>query len=752
MEKKCYSLSILLSVMLFGAVGLVLFSSCASTGTGYGRGGEPEIEQQAREIYVEWQECRRSMDIDGYMALFWDDAVTVFGAPDGDADIFRGYAEVRENIEFVFERFGVYMPGHVYPPAEYRFDEINGVGELLLTLEDPYYKQALRFEERKGEVKIAEHWTFYRFFWEPELGELAAWADEAGNQNGILNEEEQIELYIATYRVLYEPHEVDTPLAEFFDWNFDGFVGELENDIARRVLLRNRFRRIDRFFPELARHRLPPHDRSDVNMHDGNWIHAAVNGPEGFFPTGLIEHEDHRLADMNADGLICPLDYEFYQDIILRAAAVNPAPILYNREMPAFIDDIYRWADQDFNGEVSDDELGQAGFELFDTVVWPGGVAAWTPIARFFDRNRDSALSESELEWALVFITDFLLPKAIEEEVVVWDWDTHSKTRFKFDTDGSPALSEEEREELRSFILDFDVEFEDQEEADTTEWRWLDSNGDNFIEMWEAGLFMDMLFAAVLRSWFLLPEEEANSLVVRTVLDATADTDGDGLLSMQEREELIAALTREHEVASTFDREIDSNSDGHISMEEIFRAKDTGYIAAGKASAQRSMAGFETRSNAAAGRLGTRSSSEQVAIKVKAVSTWGSNLAVLGVRDLTETIAPAQSGLMISFLENAFVNFGNVSVVDRQNLERIMEEYQYQNSALVSEETAVEIGKLSGADAIAIGNLSSLSDVFYLHIKVIDVKSGKIIGSSISEGNSAKEFLNMCNGAVEPLF
>ncbi|MFO7729154.1 MAG: hypothetical protein R6V86_00165 [Spirochaetia bacterium] len=57
---------------------------------------------------------------------------------------------------------------------------------------------------------------------------------------------------------------------------------------------------------------------------------------------------------------------------------------------------------------------------------------------------------------------------------------------------------------------------------------------------------------------------------------------------------------------------------------------------------------------------------------------------------LLHTYPPAQTSLMISFLENAFVNFGNVSVVDRQNLEKIMEEYQYQNSTLVSEETAVE--------------------------------------------------------------
>jgi len=752
MEKRSFSLSTLFSAVLLGAAGLMVVGSCAGTGSGYGRGGEPEIEQQAREIYLEWQEYRKSMDIDGYMALFWDDAVKVFGAPEGDADIFRGKADIRENMEFVFDRFGDFMPGHIYPPAEYRFDEVNRVGELLLTLEDPYYKQALRFEERNGVVKIVEHWTFYRFYWEPEIGELAAWADEEGNQDGILNEEEQLELFMATYRVLYEPHEVENFLDEFFDWDYDGFVDELENDIARRVILRNRFRRIDRFMPIIARHRLPPHDRDEVNMHDANWTEAAVTWAEDFFPHGPIEDEYHALGDMNADGLISPLDYEFYQDIILRAAAVNPAPVLYRREMPAFIDDIYHWCDQDFNGEVSDDELGQAGFELFDTVGWTGGGPAWTPIARFFDRNRDSELSESEIEWAFFFISDFLLPKAVEEGVVVWNWDSNSKTRFKFDMDGESGLSESEREALRSFVRDFDLEFEDEDKADNTEWRWLDSNGDDFIEMWEADLFRDMLFAAALRTWFLLPEEEANRIVVRTALDATADADGNGLLSMQERTELIAALTKEHEAASTFDREIDSNSDGLISMEEISRARDTGYISAGDASGRRNSDGFEARSTAQADWRGTGSSSEQVAIKVKAVSTWGSNLAVLGVRDLTETIAPPQSSLMISFLENAFVNFGNVSVVDRQNLEKIMQEYQYQNSALVSEETAVEIGKLSGADAIAIGNLSRLSDIYYLHIKVINVKSGKIIGSSISEGSSEKDFLKMCNGAVQPLF
>jgi len=758
MEKKYRHYSRPLVLVVGAAAVFMLLASCVGTGSGQLGAGEPDSEDRARETFEQWQECRHTRDLDRYMTFFWDDALKVFGNPEGVTDLFRGTAEIRGDMEYVFTELGEIFANYTYPPAEYRFDEVTGLGELVFSLENPCYKEALRFEERKGEVKIAEHWIFYRFFYEHETSELSAWADEEGNGDGILNEEEQTRLFIAAYRVMFEAHEVDTPLAEFFDWNFDGFLDEKENDIARRVLLRNRFRRIDRLYPELTRHRLPPYDRDDLmmSMHDANWTEAAVSWPVDFFPQGPIEDHFHHVADINEDGLISPLDYEFYRDVILRVAAVNPAPVLYTREMPAFIDDIYHWSDQDTNGEVNDEELQQAGFELFDTFNWKSEFTAWTPIVRFFDRNRDGIIQEPEREWALLFVTDFLLPIAMEEGVVVENWNTGGRTAFRFDLDGSPELSDAEREELRSFITGFNDEFETEEDAEKTERRWLDSNGNDVVEMWEVDLFRDMLFGAVLRTWFLLPPEEANSILVRSALDATADTDGNGLLSMAEREELIVSLTIEHEAQSSFDGEIDSNSDGWISMEEIFRARDTAHIASGGVAGKRRIAELGTPRTEAAHRTeteaGTEAVSNRTAARVKAVSTWGSNLAVLGVRDLTEKMAPPQTSLLISFLENAFVNYGNVSVVDRQNLEKIMEEYQYQTSALVNEETAVEIGKLSGADAIAIGNLSLLAGTYYLHIKVVNVQSGKIIGSSISEGGSEKDFLGMCNQAVEPLF
>ena len=60
---------------------------------------------------------------------------------------------------------------------------------------------------------------------------------------------------------------------------------------------------------------------------------------EEFFPIGPVEHmrgEDYELIDYNRDGIISPVEVDFYRDTLLRVAAVNPAPITCNKFMPAF--------------------------------------------------------------------------------------------------------------------------------------------------------------------------------------------------------------------------------------------------------------------------------------------------------------------------------------------------------------------------------------------------------------------------------
>jgi TolB-like protein/ketosteroid isomerase-like protein len=124
-------------------------------------------------------------------------------------------------------------------------------------------------------------------------------------------------------------------------------------------------------------------------------------------------------------------------------------------------------------------------------------------------------------------------------------------------------------------------------------------------------------------------------------------------------------------------------------------------------------------------------------------------IAVVGVDNLNSTISNETIQGLLLFIENSFVNSGKVRVIDRQNIEKITEEYQFQSTSLTDEETAVEIGKLANADLIVTGALSKVGEQYYLNVKVIDVESGEIIGSSIADASVEDVFYDMVNTAVK---
>jgi PBP1b-binding outer membrane lipoprotein LpoB len=127
-------------------------------------------------------------------------------------------------------------------------------------------------------------------------------------------------------------------------------------------------------------------------------------------------------------------------------------------------------------------------------------------------------------------------------------------------------------------------------------------------------------------------------------------------------------------------------------------------------------------------------------------------LAVVGISSGTKNVDAETAGGVKVFIENAFVNVGKVRVVDRQNIDKIVKEYEFQQSDLTDEATAVKIGKLSGADIIVIGSISYVGSKYYLNIKLIAVETGEIIGSSIDDAQEADDFYEMCNEAVYKLF
>jgi len=240
------------------------------------------------------------------------------------------------------------------------------------------------------------------------------------------------------------------------------------------------------------------------------------------------------------------------------------------------------------------------------------------------------------------------------------------------------------------------------------------------------------------------------------------DSNRDGRYSRPEIDEGKAVLIfpRPVDPDSGLDRESDANRDGFIDPDELG-------ITAGVTN-KGGVPPFEDRILIVQNRVETAPEEDEepaaAAPRPAAASGGGSEyyrnlgtiqdakLAVVSLDIGTEQVDEDTAKGIIMFVENAFVNVGEVKVVDRAHIEEISEEAQFQLSGLIDEETAVEIGKLSGADNIVVGSINRVGDLFYLNIKLIAVESAQIIGSSIAQAGAPNGFLEMANQAVYKLF
>ncbi len=238
---------------------------------------------------------------------------------------------------------------------------------------------------------------------------------------------------------------------------------------------------------------------------------------------------------------------------------------------------------------------------------------------------------------------------------------------------------------------------------------WADFNGNGRLEPQE----VDELTRAV---WDLLREPHD----VRNPLDDLFDLNRDGEFHPEELPAAMEQVLRPHPRNDDFelDRELDRNRNGFIEADEIG-------IAAGVTPGG-AVAPFEERLEMFLREMGQapeRSADEQPAAKESAAQVTAKEqgsptvqkrldalqdkkVAVVGLTAQTKKVDSETADGIVVFVENAFVNTGNVRVVDRRNIAKIVEEHQFQLSDIADESTAVQIGKLSGADIIAIGSIS----------------------------------------------
>jgi hypothetical protein len=94
-----------------------------------------------------------------------------------------------------------------------------------------------------------------------------------------------------------------------------------------------------------------------------------------------------------------------------------------------------------------------------------------------------------------------------------------------------------------------------------------------------------------------------------------------------------------------------------------------------------------------------------------------------------------QARMVIDELEFLLVDSRRFRMVDRQTLDTIRQEQYFQMSGDVSDESAVSIGKLIGANIVFTGSITGDGSIQRLTLKALDVQSGQIVAMAREQIN-----------------
>ena len=119
-----------------------------------------------------------------------------------------------------------------------------------------------------------------------------------------------------------------------------------------------------------------------------------------------------------------------------------------------------------------------------------------------------------------------------------------------------------------------------------------------------------------------------------------------------------------------------------------------------------------------------------VMILTGAVTGWalegGGRIAVLDFETGTG-VSGELEGTLADRVRVEILKRDDLVLLDRRNIELIIEEQKLGASGLVSEETAVKIGSLAGASLVTRGTVVKFGSALVLSLTLIDVKTGEIL-------------------------
>jgi hypothetical protein len=131
---------------------------------------------------------------------------------------------------------------------------------------------------------------------------------------------------------------------------------------------------------------------------------------------------------------------------------------------------------------------------------------------------------------------------------------------------------------------------------------------------------------------------------------------------------------------------------------------------------------------------------------------FSAEVKTVAVADFGARNATATDAIIISdFLRSELVRGKYFQVIDRTNMEKVLEEQKFQATGCTEQQCAVAMGKILNVELMIVGAYSKFEDVRYVTVDVIDVATGQIVVSEKVKFKEAKNLDRLISSLADKL-
>ncbi len=138
-----------------------------------------------------------------------------------------------------------------------------------------------------------------------------------------------------------------------------------------------------------------------------------------------------------------------------------------------------------------------------------------------------------------------------------------------------------------------------------------------------------------------------------------------------------------------------------------------------------------------------------IAVAVENQVPYKSRVLILDFEDLDGVITHFGRYVADKLYIRLSIQETNITYIERQNIEYVLQEQQFQISGYVDKDTATKISQLTGATHILNGVVTELEEMISIDIKILNVENGTVIGGISRQIEKSREVASLVSTIIK---